>query len=63
MFDLNRSTSHCSTSYALEDEDTNALHDNSVLPGLILIHKSIFFLICGFHICTLLNGKLVWCLL
>ena len=30
MFDLNRSPSHCSTLYALEDEDTNALHDACV---------------------------------
>ena len=27
MFDLNRSPSHCSTSYVLEDKDTNALND------------------------------------
>ena len=27
MFDLNRSSSHCSTSYAFEDEVMNALHD------------------------------------
>ena len=27
MFDLNRSLSHCSTSYVLEDKDTNALND------------------------------------
>ena len=30
MFDLNRSPSHCSTSYALKDKDTNALHDARV---------------------------------
>ena len=27
MFDLNRSPSHCSTSYAIEEHDTNASHD------------------------------------
>ena len=27
MFDLNRSPSHCSTSYAIEEHDMNVLHD------------------------------------
>ena len=30
MFDLNLSPSHCSTSYALENGNTNALHDSWV---------------------------------